>query len=206
MRPGEVTAMRACDLDTTGRIWLYTPADHKTAYAGHERTIHLGPKARKLLKPFLAGRPTTAYLFSPAEADAERRAERAAARKTPLSCGNRPGTNRQDNPKRKPGERYTTMTYHQAVRYACDQADKAARRKAKMEVPADQRLVPRWHPHQLRHNYATAVRKKYGIETARVMLGHPPKYSGCSATKRLTVRFAKPGCDRPRSAPGNCWQ
>ena len=27
-------------------------------------------------------------------------------------------------------------------------------------------------PHQLRHNYATAVRKKRGIETAPVMLGH----------------------------------
>lgn len=30
MRPGEVTIMRGCDLDMTGRIWVYTPVSHKT--------------------------------------------------------------------------------------------------------------------------------------------------------------------------------
>ncbi len=28
------------------------------------------------------------------------------------------------------------------------------------------------YPHQLRHNAATALRKEYGIEAARVVLGH----------------------------------
>ena len=32
--------------------------------------------------------------------------------------------------------------------------------------------VTPWHPHQLRHNYATAIRKRYGIESARILLGH----------------------------------
>jgi integrase len=30
----------------------------------------------------------------------------------------------------------------------------------------------RWHPHQLRHNAATRLRREYGIEAARVILGH----------------------------------
>ena len=40
------------------------------------------------------------------------------------------------------------------------------------EVGSAERIVPRWHPHQLRHTYATRIRKLYGIEAARVLLGH----------------------------------
>jgi integrase len=29
-----------------------------------------------------------------------------------------------------------------------------------------------WHPHQLRHNAATRLRKEYGLEAAQVILGH----------------------------------
>ncbi len=29
-----------------------------------------------------------------------------------------------------------------------------------------------WHPHQLRHNYATMIRKQFGIEEASNMLDH----------------------------------
>lgn len=28
-----------------------------------------------------------------------------------------------------------------------------------------------WHPHQLRHNAATYLRKEFGLETARIILG-----------------------------------
>ena len=30
----------------------------------------------------------------------------------------------------------------------------------------------RWHPNQLRHTYATRVRKEHGLEAAQVVLGH----------------------------------
>ncbi|MBS3735540.1 MAG: tyrosine-type recombinase/integrase, partial [Phycisphaerae bacterium] len=29
-----------------------------------------------------------------------------------------------------------------------------------------------WRPHQLRHNAATELRKEFGLETARIILGH----------------------------------
>lgn len=32
--------------------------------------------------------------------------------------------------------------------------------------------IPNWHPNQLRHTYATAVRREYGLEAAQVLLGH----------------------------------
>jgi integrase len=39
------------------------------------------------------------------------------------------------------------------------------------EVKAWQRQH-RWHPNQLRHTFATRVRKDYGLEAAQVLLGH----------------------------------
>ena len=29
-----------------------------------------------------------------------------------------------------------------------------------------------WHPHRLRHNYATNVRREFGLEAAQILLGH----------------------------------
>jgi integrase len=53
MRPGEVCRIRACDLDTSGPVWLYRPARHKSAWRGKERVIALGPRAQMVVKPFL---------------------------------------------------------------------------------------------------------------------------------------------------------
>lgn len=155
MRPGEVCGIRPCDLDMSGPIWLYRPAKHKTAHHGHERVVYLGPQAQAVLRPLLADRAATTYCFSPAEALAALRAARHAARKTPISCGNAPGTNCRASPRRKPGSAYTVGAYRTAVVRACQAAG-----------------VARWHPHQLRHNYATEVRRRYGLEAARVLLGH----------------------------------
>ena len=46
MRPGEVCAMCASDLDTTGAVWLYRPNQHKTAWRGKSRVIAIGPRGR----------------------------------------------------------------------------------------------------------------------------------------------------------------
>ena len=32
--------------------------------------------------------------------------------------------------------------------------------------------MPAWHPHQLRHNAATRLRREFGLDVARVILGH----------------------------------
>ena len=188
MRPGEVAMMRACDIDTTGRLWLYTPASHKTEHHNYERVIYFGPKAQQMLKPFLKP-DVEAYLFSPVEADEVWRRERRRNRKTPLSCGNRPGTTKKRRPKRKPGEHYTPNSYLQAVQRACDRAfpppEHLAKKKnetvkewrARLTIEEknklkDWRKQHRWHPNQLRHNAATRLRKEFGLEVARIILGH----------------------------------
>lgn len=166
MRSGELVIMRTRDIKTTSdKVWTYCPTTHKTRYRGHERVIYLGPKAQKILKPWLRT-ALDEYLFSPAEAEAERRAALTAKRKTPLSCGNREGTNKCRKPAKQPGDRYDTRSYHQALGYALDRLNEA-RRKDDPEA-----AEIRWHPHQLRHQAATTLRKRFGLEVARVVLGH----------------------------------
>jgi integrase len=62
------------------------------------------------------------------------------------------------------------------VRRACDRADARARRK-NPDAPADARLVPRWHPHRLRHNAGTNIRNEFGLDVARAVLGHRHKHT-----------------------------
>jgi len=127
-RPGELLSMRPSDIerhpseDHEPPVWLFLPREHKNQFRAMERTIVLGPRAQAVLEPFLDGRDPEAFVFSPAEAEAERRAAASAARKTPLSCGNRVGTNRSLAPERAVGNRYTTASYYVAIRRACDRA------------------------------------------------------------------------------------
>ncbi len=156
-RPGEILSMKPSEIDTSPEtVWVYRPSDHKNAHRGHERTIYLGPRAREVLVPWLHGRNPDTFCFSPAEAEAARRKAAHADRKTPLSCGNRPGHRSQ--PRRGPAkhrDRYSTRTYRQAIARACDQAG-----------------IPRWHPHQLRHTVAAEIQSRYGLDAARAILGH----------------------------------
>jgi site-specific recombinase XerC len=76
-----------------------------------------------------------------------------AERKTPVQpsqiCRKKP------HPNKRPGARYTSRSYAAAI----GDAAKKAR-------------VAHWHPNQLRHSYATRVRKEHGLEAAQVLLGH----------------------------------
>jgi integrase len=156
MRPGEVILMRACDLDMSGSLWTYTPTTHKTIHHGHARIIDLGPKAQQSIRPFLT-HDLLAFLFSPAEAEAERSAAKHALRRTTMtpSALRRWELARRRRRRRPPGDRYTTASYRRAIQRACRGAG-----------------VPEWHPHQLRHTFATRVRRDFGLEAARLMLGH----------------------------------
>src|SRR5436305_508691 len=82
MRPGEVCTICGRDLDTAGKVWLYTPVQHKNRHRGMKRIIYLGPLAQELVKPFLKP-DLSAPLFSPAESEAVRRQAAHEARTTP---------------------------------------------------------------------------------------------------------------------------
>lgn len=176
-RAGELLGIRPVDLDKTGKVWVYRPTWHKNAHRGQDRTIYIGPKGQEVIRPFLGGRAVDAPLFSPAEANAERRIELHKKRETPLSCGNKPGTNRRRNPQVKPGPVYTTGTYRRAIARGCDAVnERIIANASKADAPHEPQLrlatIPHWHPHQLRHTAATLLEREFGIDTAAIILGH----------------------------------
>jgi integrase len=169
MRPGEVCVMRTIDVDTTGRVWIYIPETHKTEHHGRSRRIYLGPKAQETLRPWL--RPElTAYLFSPAEAEAERHAKQRDSRKTRVQPSQQ--NRRRRRPRKSPGERYDTDSYRKAIQYGVDRANAQAKRKAHQAGLDVGEPIPRWHPNQLRHNAATRLRREFSLDVARAVLGH----------------------------------
>ncbi|HQL55245.1 MAG TPA: site-specific integrase [Phycisphaerae bacterium] len=155
VRPAEVCNLRACDVDRSGDLWVYSPPEHKTAWRGKTRSIHFGPRARRLLTAVLRRWPATGYVFSPERGEADRLAERHARRVTPPSCTDGPGTHRVDHRKRPPGDHYDVAAYRRAITRACELAG-----------------VPDWSPNQRRHSFATRVRRDYGLEAAQILLGH----------------------------------
>jgi integrase len=158
-RPGEVCAFKPCHLDRTGKVWVYSvpPEANKTEHHDQERKVYIGPRAKKILKPWLEGISLEEYVFSPISAEQLRQKVRRDGRKTPLypSHLKLQAAKRELAPKRPKRNRYDPASFRRAVKRLCTIAH-----------------VPAWTPNQLRHNAGTRFRKKYGIEVARILLGH----------------------------------
>ena len=163
MRPYEVCDMRPYDiLRDDPDCWIYIPGRDRTPVGKHKATRHERVKVIPLTKPaqrILAARikdfSSKEYIFSPAEAVDDFLAEKAANRKTPLSCGNRPGTNQRKHPMIQPGKKYTSDSLCDACKRGC--------RRAKVEP---------FVPYDLRRTMATGTRSALGKEAAKVLLGH----------------------------------
>ena len=182
-RPGEACVVRTIDINTQGSIWEYRPHIHKTEHHGKDRVVYLGTHAQEILKPWLKT-DLHAYVFSPAEGRAWYHARRAKNRKTPRSANRLPCRPKAQS-KRAAGELYANYAYAHAIQRACELAfgmPKNLRRVCKKldkderarlaQLAAEWRKGNCWHPNQLRHNAATRIRAAYGIEMARIILGH----------------------------------
>lgn len=159
MRPQEVCLMRTCDIFERdpriptafrGTCWLYVPASHKTEHHRKQRLVLLGPKAQAILHAWTRAYDPTAYLFQPKEAAKFRQKKRRMLAKSP-----NPYQKRVRNPKRVPGAIYTPHAYANAIARACKRTG-----------------IPRWSPNRLRHNAATMLRREFGIDIAKTILGH----------------------------------
>lgn len=153
MRSSEVCIMRPRDINTSGEVWIYSPPSHKTEHHGREKRIPLGPKAQAIIEPYRRTRTPDAYLFDPREALRERHATAK--------------THRRPNQKPNPRETERTVRGHYdkySYRRAIDRAIAAARGRGVW--------IPSWSPHKLRHSAGTRLRQSYGIEAARLVLGH----------------------------------
>jgi site-specific recombinase XerD len=146
-RAGELVGLRPCDLNRSGRVWVYEPKAHKTAHRGRKRTIYFGPRAQAALAPLMFRDPA-AFIFQPRETLAAFNAACKVHRR-PNQKPNKKAT------KRKVRDHYDVDAYRRAIARAC--------KKAGVEV---------WSPHRLRHNAGTELRAEFGIELARIILGH----------------------------------
>jgi len=152
MRPGELVPLRAVDIDRRAEVWIFRPASHKTEHFGLRRSVPLGPRAQQILQPFLDN-SSELPLFSPRQAVQARRRRQREARQSKVQPSQIDRS--ADYPKRPPGDHYTTASYRRAVTYACLKAG-----------------IPVWSPNQLRHSCGTKLRAEFGLEAARVVLGH----------------------------------
>jgi integrase len=171
-RPGEVCMMRWADIEREGEVWMYRPAQHKTAHHGKTREIAIGPRAQAVLMKYQARGPADA-IFSPAEAEAQRRAKERANRTSPMTPSQEArGAKAAANPRRRYCKRYATSAYGLAIARAV----RAAYRPAGMgdAAFAEWECPQHWHPNQLRHTHATATRRdpRFGLEAAGAVLGH----------------------------------
>lgn len=162
MRPGEVRLVRPCDIergdgegDGGDGMWVYRPPVHKMAYLGKGRPIPLGPRARAILAPWIAGRDPESRCFTPANCKEERYAALRAKRATKVQPSQVTRRKPVEVLKKVAGFEFTDHGYANMLYRAADRAG-----------------VERFHPNQIRHLFATEVRKKYGLEAAQVLLGH----------------------------------
>jgi integrase len=163
-RPGEITQMRTMDITKSGEIWWYVPRTHKLEHLKKTRIIPIGPQAQQILKPFLRLN-LEEPLFQPSEAVAEMQERRSRNRKTIRYPSDvKP---RKRNPKVGPKSQYSVVSYNRAISEAIRKANEAIRR-----TNPDAKEIPHWSVGQLRHNAATAIRKRFGIEASSVILGH----------------------------------
>lgn len=163
-RPAEVINLTLDQIDRSGPVWAYRPTHHKNVHRGKPRVIFLGPEAQAVLAPFLDVSSPAAHLFSPRDHVERMRVARAAARKTKRPPSQLART-RKANPKRAPRDHYDRRSYYVAIVRAVTRANLA--RAEKQLAP-----LPYWSPLQLRHTAATAIQARFGLETARVILGH----------------------------------
>ena len=166
-RPGETCSLRPCDIDkSNGEVWLYRPAKYKTMLVENDdgRVIAIGKYAQAILAPYLDREPTE-FCFSPKDSEVLRRQLLEKARVTPKRYGNRFGSNRVKNPKRKPGAAYTVSAYNKAIGRAIIKANELAKPDDKIE---------HWTANQLRKAYALKIRYQegLGLDHSQVVLGH----------------------------------
>ena len=154
MRPCELCAMRWSLIDTSQTPWVYRvpPEANKNEWRGEfgqPRVVCIGPKARAILERHKGGDD---FPFSPVRALSEYVEARRAARVTPFY-----GKRKEAAPPvpREVGERWNTHAYGRTIAAAC--------RKAQIKP---------WGANRLRHAFGTEVRRAFGLDAARAVLGH----------------------------------
>ena len=177
MRPAELCGMRWQDIDTSATPWVYRPRDHKNEWRGQPRAICIGPRARAILERHRE----TEYPFSPVAATYERILELRKQRTSPFyPCRDEKYSRADPHATRKPRDHWDTCSYSKTIHAACLRAK-----------------IDPWSANRLRHVFATEVRRRFGLEATRAVLGHS---MGARITDRYSFEAAEDEIIRAASA------
>lgn len=183
MRPCELCAMRWSLIDTSQTPWIYRvpPEANKNSWRGElgmPRVVCIGPRARAILERHRGGDVP----FSPVRSMAEHMAAHAAEAAHPLSEAAK-ARRRAAHVPRVLGERWNTQAYTRTIHAACGRAG-----------------IPVWGANRLRHAFGTQVRRQFGLDAAKAVLGHND--CGCvtdlytfEAVEEETIRRATPAVE-----------
>lgn len=156
-RPSEVLQLRPIDLDLEGRVAV--PKSHKNEWRDeggratkHARRLALSSQAVNVLQPWVEDRDPAAFLFSPREAETERRAALQAKRSGQADSR---GGSRAEARGERLGGCYRVDSLRQAIARACVRA-----------------AVPVWTPYQLRHLALTTAEQALDELHAGALAGH----------------------------------
>ena len=163
MRPYEVCGMRPFDLiRDDSECWLYIPGrdcgpvgKHKTMRFERVKVIPITRGSQGILSKYITDFESKEFVFSPEQAVKLCQKQKSLNRKTPLNCGNKPGTSKKECPRISPGKKYDHNSLCRAVVRACERAG-----------------VEKFVPYDLRRTAATGTRSILGKEAAKVLLGH----------------------------------
>ena len=186
MRPMELCNLRWTEIDRSGKLWEFIPANHKTEKKGKSRIVYFRPEVQTLLRRWQSSRPLKGndYLFTGRESWILGRLKMLGEK-----------TTMQEMIDASAGKHFTedgvrTRVFRQAITNGCKRAG-----------------VPRWTPYQMRHFYATEMLKTLSnqyadggvineamIEGVAALLGHSDirttrRYTGASnaLAARLTM-------------------
>lgn len=158
-RPGEACQLRPVDIDMSEKVWKWTLKSHKNSWRDQERVVMIGPRAQKLIQPYiemLRNRPN-GFCFSPRASEHDRNRDRHQTRRSPMTPSQAARKAKLTKSRKKPPrEHYTDDTLNRCIRRACEKAE-----------------IPRWTPMQLRHTAGTEARLAGGgLDAAQIRLGH----------------------------------
>lgn len=154
MRPCEICAMKWRYIDTSRFPWVYrVPAEaNKNSWRGEfgqPRVVCLGPRARAILEKHRDSDTP----FSPIQAMKEFLEEKREKRVTPF-YGSKKDNHDLHTP-RELSEAWCTNAYTKTIYAACRRAN-----------------IANWGANRLRHAFATEVRRQFGLDAAKAVLGH----------------------------------